>query len=385
MRPAVLALADGNHFWGRSYGYDKTAAGELVFNTAMSGYQEILTDPSYAGQIITFTYPHIGNTGINNEDSESAQIHAAAVVLREPSPIVSNYRAHSSLEEFLYEQKCTAITHIDTRCLTRLLRDKGCQNACIMHCQNKKDKQAVLKKAQEKAAALPPLRNRHWAQTVSSKKVIRWREGVWQPKAATKKMPSPFSRKKASPCIAVYDCGVKHNILRLLHNENCKVIRIPMKKRATEILRKYEPAGILISNGPGDPDVCQKSIEDIRFFLSKDIPLFGICLGHQLLGMACRLKTYKMKHGHHGANHPVKDLLSGQVIITSQNHNFAVSEDSLPNNIRITHRSLFDNSIQGIELLHKPAFSFQGHPEASPGPHDISYLFRKFADMAAHA
>ncbi len=458
---AVLALADGTCLWGKSYGYPAEAKGELVFNTSMTGYQEILTDPSYAGQIITFTYPHIGNTGINLQDIESQKIHGAAMVLREPSLLVSNYRAEDSLANYLYQQKCPAIAYVDTRRLTRLLRDKGCQNACIMSCPPKEDRDKIAKQAVAKASKLPPISNHDWAAQVSINKAKKWQHRAWRQAQESiaqspishayikeekedKKGPHPVPKStiligasgvegkgekgkkgdkedkggktdphpvpkstiligasgveekggkgekedkedKTAPHIVVYDCGVKQNILRLLKEQSCQVTYVPLGSKPAAVLKNYKPDGILISNGPGDPDVCQNMIANIRYFLARKIPLFGICLGHQLLGLAYGLRVFKMKHGHHGANHPVKDLTSGQVLITSQNHNFALSEESLNDNIRITHRSLFDNTIQGIELLDRPAFSFQGHPEASPGPHDLSYLFKKFVSMIKNA
>jgi carbamoyl-phosphate synthase small subunit len=350
--PALLALADGSLFSGFSIGVSGQTVGEVVFNTSITGYQEILTDASYASQIITFTYPHIGNVGVNPEDMESNKIWAAGLIIKELSPIVSNWRAQMSLPEFLHQQKIIGIAGIDTRRLTQILRDKGAQNGCIVT-GKKCDPDQAIKAAQ----AFPGLKGQDLAQVVSTKKITKWK----QP-------------KNPKYHVVVYDFGTKYNILRLLVERGCKVTLVPAKTPANKVL-ELKPDGIVLSNGPGDPAACKYAISNLKVLLKKDLPILGICLGCQLLALACGAKTVKMKFGHHGANHPVKDLKTNMVAITSQNHGFSIDEKSLPSCLEITHRSLFDNTIQGIKHKTKPAFAFQGHPEASPGPHDIIYLF----------
>ena len=354
--PAVLALADGTVFCGSSIGASGTTTGEVVFNTAMTGYQEILTDPSYQEQIVTLTYPHIGNTGINSDDNESNRIHAAGLIVRNLSLIPSNYRSTQSLSDFLIENNIIAIADIDTRKLTNILREKGAQNGCI--------KTGVDAKAAALSAAkvYPGLNGIDLAKVVSCEQIYEWQENT-----------APQNKKH----IVVYDFGVKHNILRSLANTGAKITVVPAQTAAKEIL-KLNPDGVLLSNGPGDPAACDYAIKNIQELLQQKMPLFGICLGFQLLALAVSAKTYKMKFGHHGANHPVKDLQTGKVFITSQNHSFSVDPKTLPSNTVITHESLFDGSLQGFELTDSPAFAFQGHPEAAPGPHDIHGLFEKF-------
>jgi carbamoyl-phosphate synthase small subunit len=356
-KPALLALADGNLFYGTSIGASGKTVGEVVFNTSMTGYQEILTDPSYAQQIITFTYPHIGNVGVNPEDMESNKVWAAGLIIRELSPIVSNWRAQQSLDEFLKQNNIIGIADIDTRRLTQILRDKGVQNGCIV------TGECDANEAIDTAKKFPPLAGQDLAKTVSTKQIIEW------------KPPSQFKYH-----VVVYDFGVKHNILHMLTDRGCRLTIVPAQYSASKVL-KLKPDGVLLSNGPGDPAACSYAIENIKILLENNIPLFGICLGFQMLALACGAKTIKVKFGHHGANHPVKDLKTGMVTITSQNHNFVVDEKSLPQDLQITHRSLFDNTLQGIQHKTKPAFAFQGHPEASPGPHDIAYLFDRFIDL----
>lgn len=367
---AVLGLADGLYLFGDAYGKIKATAGELVFNTAMTGYQEIITDPSYLGQIIVFTYPHIGNTGINDEDDESARIHAAGLALRNISPVISNWRARRSLEHFLNARNCAGISGLDTRLVTRHLRDHGCQNAAIIPFRKPSEARRAAKQAIAKARSHPSIKETNLARLVSGQG-----EELLAAGSSTSPAQSPLS-------ILVYDCGIKHNIMRSLARRNCRLIPAQMNMPAADLIKTHAPDGILVSNGPGDPAACTEAIANIRVFLRHRIPLFGICLGHQLLGLACGMEAVKMKFGHHGANHPVQDLKNGIILISSQNHNFTLNADERPANIRITHRSLFDNTVQGIELVDGPAFSFQGHPEASPGPHDGNYLFDKFTQMA---
>ena len=446
-RRAVIGLADGTHLCGYSYGYcpdinapdippqggntqggntqganaPRTKArtkanvppahtpptyigGELVFNTSMCGYQEIMTDPSYSGQIITFTCPHIGNVGVNDEDYESTRIHAAGLVFRNVSPLYSNYRATRSFEEFLIKNKCAAITNVDTRLLTRKLRDHGCQNSCIISFEGGDEEESkAAQQAIEQARRMPAIGSNNLAQLASCGDTQLWQEdlGDWShsesennseknsehnsesPSMESPPMESPpmESPSMESPHILVYDCGVKSNILRLLKEQGCKVTLVPYDCKAQDLINQHQADGVLISNGPGDPETCKKVIQDIKFFLQQSIPLLGICLGQQLLGIAVNAKSQKMKFGHHGANHPVRREKDNTVAITSQNHNFTLDEASLPSNIRVTHRSLFDNSIQGIELTDKPAIGFQGHPEASPGPHDITEVFTSFIQL----
>ncbi len=369
MRPALLALEDGSLFAGEAIGVPGRAVGEVVFNTAMTGYQEILTDPSYAKQIVTLTYPHIGNTGVNAEDMESARVFASGLVIRDLPPRVSNWRASASLPEFLRKHRVVAISGIDTRRLTRLLRQKGAQNGCIMAAEE--DGKIDRKAAIAAARAFAGLKGMDLAKAVTTKEPYLWEEGGWE---EGKGYRAAADRRFD---VVAYDFGIKRNILRMLVDRGCHVTVVPAKTSAEEALA-LRPHGIFLSNGPGDPEPCTYAIEAIRSFIGADLPVFGICLGHQLLGLASGARTIKMKFGHHGANHPVQELTSGRVMITSQNHGFAVDEESLPATLRVTHRSLFDGSIQGLERTDRPAFCFQGHPEASPGPHDISPLFDRF-------
>jgi carbamoyl-phosphate synthase small subunit len=372
MRPALLALEEGSLFPGEAIGISGQAVGEVVFNTAMTGYQEILTDPSYARQIITLTYPHIGNTGTNGEDMESAKVYAAGLVIRDVPPLSSSWRAASTLEDFLRKQKVVGIAGIDTRRLTRLLREKGAQNACIVAADagGKIDRKAAL----EQARAFAGLKGMDLAKVVSVKNAYDWSEGGWDLVGGYR--TAPATRFK----VVAYDFGVKRNILRMLADRGCAVTVVPARTSAAEVLA-MKPHGVFLSNGPGDPEPCTYAIEAIRDIVASGLPVFGICLGHQLLGLASGARTLKMKFGHHGANHPVQDLDTGRVMITSQNHGFAVDETNLPANLRITHRSLFDGTIQGLARTDQPAFCFQGHPEASPGPHDVSPLFDRFIHL----
>ncbi len=367
-QPALLALADGSVFRGLSIGADGITTGEVVFNTALTGYQEILTDPSYTRQIVTLTYPHIGNYGVNVEDVEADRIYAAGLVVRDVPRLHSNFRANQSLSEYLVSQNIVAIADIDTRRLTRILREKGAQNGCIM--AGRIDETEAL----EKARAFPGLAGMDLAQVVTSPATYEWNEGEWRLGAGY----VPRSQDKFH--VVAYDYGVKRNILRMLASRGCRLTVVPARTPAAEVLA-MNPDGVFLSNGPGDPEPCDYAIDAIREIVDKQVPTFGICLGHQLLALASGAKTVKMKFGHHGANHPVKDLESGRVAITSQNHGFAVDAATLPANIKTTHVSLFDNSLQGIARTDAPAFSFQGHPEASPGPHDVSYLFDRFIGL----
>jgi carbamoyl-phosphate synthase small subunit len=366
--PAVLALADGTVFRGVSIGADTSASGEVVFNTAMTGYQEILTDPSYCRQIVTLTYPHIGSVGVNPEDVESDRINAAGLVIRELPVQASNFRMTQSLQAYLREQAVPAIAGIDTRKLTRVLREKGAQNGCLM--AGEVDDGAAL----EKARAFPGLAGMDLAKVVSCQKPYEWQETEWVLGAGY------GQRSEALRHVVAYDFGVKRNILRKLASRGCRITVVPAQTSASDVLA-YKPDGIFLSNGPGDPEPCDYAISAIRTLLDANVPMFGICLGHQLLGLATGARSIKMKFGHHGANHPVQDVDTGKVMITSQNHGFAVDSDSLPENARVTHKSLFDGSLQGFERRDKPAFCFQGHPEASPGPHDVDYLFDRFVSM----
>ena len=371
-KSAVLALEDGSLFWGIAIGADGETSGEVVFNTAMTGYQEILTDPSYSRQIVTLTYPHIGNTGITPLDNESSSVHAAGLVIRDLPLIASNWRHQISLDDYLRRENVVAIAEIDTRRLTRILREKGAQNGCIVTGESRDsiDVDAALAKAR----AFPGLKGMDLAKEVTTEQPYEWTEGVWELETDTHQSVSkqPFH-------VVAYDFGVKQNILRMLAQRGCRLTVVPAKTPASEVLA-MNPDGVFLSNGPGDPEPCTYAIEAIRDVLETSIPVFGICLGHQLLALASGAKTEKMKFGHHGANHPVQDLDKGTVMITSQNHGFAVSEEGMPENVRATHKSLFDGSLQGIELTDRPAFSFQGHPEASPGPHDVACLFDRFID-----
>ena len=374
--PALLALEDGSLFRGESIGVDGHSAGEVVFNTAITGYQEILTDPSYCRQIVTLTYPHIGNVGTNPEDEESDDVYAAGLVVRDVPRVHSNWRARGDLRGYLRERKLVGIAGIDTRRLTRLLREKGAQNGCIVAGEAISDQQAI-----GLAGAFPGLKGMDLAREVSVRSAYAWHEGVWSLQAGHERRCDEGIRFN----IVAYDFGIKRNILRMLVDRGCRITVVPAQTPASEVL-KLNPDGIFLSNGPGDPEPCDYAIAAIRTLLDTDLPIFGICLGHQLLGLAGGARAVKMKFGHHGANHPVKDLDTGNVLITSQNHGFAVDEDSLPNNIRPTHRSLFDGSLQGIRWADRPVFGFQGHPEASPGPHDVRGLFDRFVGlMAANA
>ncbi len=377
VRPrALLALEDGSLFWGESIGAEGQSVGEVVFNTAIAGYQEILTDPSYHRQIVTLTYPHVGNVGVNAEDQESSRVWLAGLVIRDLARRMSSWRAQGTLSDYLRGQGIVAIAGVDTRRLTRLLREKGVQNGCVQAGGGIDGPVALAA-----ARAFPGLKGMDLAREVTTAHPYRWVEGMWK------------SRRGASPgsivrCpqdayhVVAYDFGVKHNILRLLVERGCRVTVVPAQTTASEAAA-LSPDGIFLSNGPGDPEPCDYAIGAIRQFLDRKLPLFGICLGHQLLGLAGGGRTVKMKFGHHGANHPVLELATGRVVITSQNHGFAVEEASLPFNVRPTHRSLFDGSLQGMEFADCPAFSFQGHPEASPGPHDIADMFDHFIDLMA--
>lgn len=373
--PAMLALEDGSIFRGVSVGSRGNTTGEVVFNTAMTGYQEVLTDPSYSRQMVTLTYPHIGNTGANAEDMESSAIHAAGLIIRDLPLLHSSWRAAESLQSFLERGKVVAIADIDTRRLTRLLREKGAQAGCIMTGENVDEAAAV-----RAARLFPGLKGMDLAKVVCTRTPYAWNEGsVWHDETTSAPL-HPSLRTSERLHVIAYDFGIKRNILRYLADLNIRITVVPAQTPATEVLAML-PDGIFLSNGPGDPEPCTYAIHAIRDFLMTDIPVFGICLGHQLLGLATGAKTLKMKFGHHGANHPVQDLRTGQVLITSQNHGFAVDEATLPVNVRATHRSLFDGSLQGIELTDRPAFSFQGHPEAAPGPRDVKPLFNHFLEL----
>jgi carbamoyl-phosphate synthase small subunit len=372
--PALLALADGSLFRGVAIGAEGETVGEVVFNTAMSGYQEILTDPSYSRQIVTLTYPHIGNTGCNSVDTESAQVHAAGLVIRDLPLAASNWRSEEALDAYLRRNRIVGIAEIDTRRLTRILRDKGAQNGCLVAGPDISEEAAIAA-----ARAFPGLKGMDLAKVVSVKERYGWREGSYDlDKTAFVTPPLRFR-------IVAYDFGIKRNILRMLVDRGCEVTVVPAETPASEVVA-LRPDGVLLANGPGDPEPCDYAIAAIRELIRTKVPTFGICLGHQLLGLAVGAKTIKMKFGHHGANHPVIDLDTGRVMISSQNHGFAVDEATLPSNVKATHRSLFDGSLQGIRLTDAPAFSFQGHPEASPGPHDVAGLFDQFiALMEARA
>lgn len=369
---ALLALEDGTLFVGESVGMAGEAVGEVVFNTAMTGYEEILTDPSYARQIVTLTYPHIGNTGVNAEDMESPRVYAAGLVIRDLPPRVSSWRAQHDLSTFLHDQKVVAISGIDTRRLTRLLREKGAQNGCLMAAApgRKLNKKAAV----QAARAFPGLKGMDLAKVVSTDSAYTWSEGGWQLGTGYRQAPVPRFR------IVAYDFGIKRNILRMLVDRGCALTVVPATTPANTVLAQ-RPDGVFLSNGPGDPQPCDYAIEAIARIVDAGIPTFGICLGHQLLALAAGARTVKMKFGHHGANHPVLEIDSGRVMITSQNHGFAVDDAGLPANLKVTHRSLFDDSIQGLAHVDRPAFSFQGHPEASPGPQDIIALFDRFIEL----
>ncbi|HZG22693.1 MAG TPA: glutamine-hydrolyzing carbamoyl-phosphate synthase small subunit [Herbaspirillum sp.] len=374
--PAVLALADGSVFQGFSIGAAGNTTGEVVFNTAMTGYQEILTDPSYNRQIVTLTYPHIGNTGVNREDVEASQIHAAGLIIKDLPRLLSNFRSQQSLSDYLKEGNIVAIAGIDTRKLTRILREKGAQNGAIVagEAASSFDVAVATAKALELARAFPGLAGMDLAKVVSTKKAYNWTETEWRLGRGYGQQITPKFH------VVAFDYGVKFNILRMLAERGCKVTVLPAQATAAEALA-LNPDGIFLSNGPGDPEPCDYAIAASKELIERGIPTFGICLGHQIMALASGAKTLKMKFGHHGANHPVQDLDSKQVMITSQNHGFAVDQATLPANCRVTHVSLFDGSLQGFERTDKPAFCFQGHPEASPGPHDIAPLFDKFVAM----
>ena len=371
--PALLALEDGSLFRGESIGVDGHSAGEVVFNTAITGYQEILTDPSYCRQIVTLTYPHIGNVGVNPEDEESDGVYTAGLVVRDVPRVHCSWRARDDLRGYLRERKLVGIAGIDTRRLTRLLREKGAQNGCLVAGEAISEEQAI-----GLAGAFPGLKGMDLACEVSVRSAYTWHESVWSLQAGYERRRDEGLRFN----IVAYDFGIKRNILRMLVDRGCRITVVPAQTPATEAL-KLNPDGIFLSNGPGDPEPCDYAIAAIRTLLDTDLPIFGICLGHQLLGLAGGARAVKMKFGHHGANHPVKELDTGNVLITSQNHGFALDEDTLPNNIRPTHRSLFDGSLQGIQWADRPVFGFQGHPEASPGPHDIRGLFDRFIELMA--
>ncbi|MDX1334800.1 MAG: glutamine-hydrolyzing carbamoyl-phosphate synthase small subunit [Gammaproteobacteria bacterium] len=373
-KPALLALEDGSLFRGESIGSIGQTTGEVVFNTALTGYQEILTDPSYARQIVTLTYPHIGNVGVNTEDEESSGIHAAGLVIRDLPPLLSNWRSEESLEDYLVRHNIVAISGIDTRRLTRILREKGAQNGCIVAGDNIDDQAAI-----EAARGFPGLKGMDLAKEVTTGNPYEWAQGTWSLKDGLPEAPHPIEENLPYHVVA-YDYGVKRNILRMLVDRGCRLTVVPAKTPASKVLA-MNPDGVFLSNGPGDPEPCDYAQDAIRELLEKEIPMFGICLGHQLLSLASGAKTIKMKFGHHGANHPVQDLESGKVMISSQNHGFAVADESLPSHLRATHRSLFDQSLQGVEHTDKPAFGFQGHPEASPGPHDVAPLFDHFIEL----
>ncbi|EJM71255.1 MULTISPECIES: glutamine-hydrolyzing carbamoyl-phosphate synthase small subunit [Gammaproteobacteria] len=373
-KPAILALADGSIFRGEAIGADGQTVGEVVFNTAMTGYQEILTDPSYAQQIVTLTYPHIGNTGTTPEDAESDRVWSAGLVIRDLPLVASNWRNTMSLSDYLKANNVVAIAGIDTRRLTRILREKGAQNGCIMAGDNISEEAAIAA-----AQGFPGLKGMDLAKVVSTKEKYEWRSTVWDLKTDSH---ATLEASELPYHVVAYDYGVKLNILRMLVERGCRVTVVPAQTPAAEALA-LKPDGVFLSNGPGDPEPCDYAIQAIKDVLETEIPVFGICLGHQLLALASGAKTLKMGHGHHGANHPVQDLDSGVVMITSQNHGFAVDEATLPGNVRAIHKSLFDGTLQGIERTDKSAFSFQGHPEASPGPNDVAPLFDRFINEMA--
>ena len=368
---AVLALEDGSVFRGTALGIKGTTAGEVVFNTAMTGYQEILTDPSYAKQIVTLTYPHIGNTGVNSEDNESEKVWASGLIIKDLPLLASNWRKEISLTEFLVGQKITAIADIDTRRLTRLLRDKGPLNGCIISSLDDTD---LASRAIDRAREFPGLKGMDLAREVSVEDSYIWEGGTWDIKVGYE------SNSRQEFNVVAYDFGVKRNILKMLSDRGCKVTVVPAMTSAADVLT-MKPDGVFLSNGPGDPEPCDYAINAAREFIKRRIPLFGICLGYQILALACGARTIKMRLGHHGANHPVQEISQGSVLITSQNHGFAVDQGSLPSTLKVTHKSLFDGSLQGLESQDSPAFGFQGHPEASPGPHDVGPLFDHFIEL----
>ena len=368
---AILALADGTVFRGIGIGATGSSVGEVVFNTAMTGYQEILTDPSYCRQIVTLTYPHIGNTGINREDCEAAKVHAAGLVIRDLPLAASNFRSEQTLSDYLKAENVVALAGIDTRKLTRILREKGAQNGCLTSGVTSADDE---EKSVAAARRFPGLAGMDLAKVVSTGEAYAWSEGEWR---LGKGHATPESSRFH---VVAYDYGIKRNILRMLVSRGCRVTVLPAQAQAAEALA-LNPDGVFLSNGPGDPEPCDYAIAAIREILARGIPTFGICLGHQIMGLASGARTVKMKFGHHGANHPVKDVETGQVLISSQNHGFAVDADTLPDTLRVTHVSLFDGSLQGMARTDVPAFCFQGHPEASPGPHDVAYLFDRFIKL----
>lgn len=370
---ALLALQDGSLFWGRSIGVDGMTAGEVVFNTAMTGYQEILTDPSYCQQVITLTYPHVGNVGANPDDEESPEIFASGLIVRDLPARHSSWRARESLSEYLLRRDVVALADIDTRRLTRILREKGAQNGCIM--TGELDAQAAL----EAARSFPGLKGMDLAKRVSTTEPFEWRETSGTLRGGYTR-DRQLNDGESGYRVVAYDFGIKRNILRILADHHCSVTVMPAQTPADEVLA-MSPSGVFLSNGPGDPEPCDYAIDAIRTIVDSGVPIFGICLGHQLLALACGARTEKMKFGHHGANHPVEELATGRVMISSQNHGFAVDEHSLPGNLEATHRSLFDGSLQGIHHKEMPAFGFQGHPEASPGPHDVAHLFDRFVEL----
>ena len=372
---ALLALADGTVFTGVSIGATGQTTGEVVFNTSITGYQEILTDPSYCQQIVTLTYPHIGNTGVNREDVEADRIHAAGLIIKDLPLLASNFRSEETLSQYLQREGTVAIADLDTRALTRLLRTKGAQNGCILALPaGEVITDAHRAQAVAAAQAAPNMAGQDLAKVVSATASYDWTQSEW-------KLGSGYGEQTAPKFhVVAYDFGVKKNILRMLAERGCKVTVVPAQTPAAEVL-KHQPDGIFLSNGPGDPEPCDYAIAAAKELIETGTPTFGICLGHQIMALASGARTFKMKFGHHGANHPVKDLDSGRVSITSQNHGFAVDEKSLPGNLRPTHVSLFDGTLQGLARTDKPAFCFQGHPEASPGPHDIGYLFDRFIDL----
>jgi carbamoyl-phosphate synthase small subunit len=377
--PAILALADGTVFIGNSIGATGSTTGEVVFNTAITGYQEILTDPSYCQQIVTLTYPHIGNYGVNEEDVEASKVHAAGLIIRDLPLVASNFRTTQTLAQYLHSQNTVAIANIDTRKLTRLLRTNGAQNGCIIGlAAGETATPALIDKAIAAARAAAPMSGQDLAKVVSVNQPYEWTQSEWH-------LGSGYGEQTAPKYhVVAFDYGVKKNILRKLAERGCKVTVVPARTSAAEV-KKFHPDGVFLSNGPGDPEPCDYAIEATRELIEAGYPTFGICLGHQIMALASGARTFKMKFGHHGANHPVKDLDNGRVSITSQNHGFAVDEATLPANLRPTHVSLFDGTLQGLARTDKPAFCFQGHPEASPGPHDIGYLFDRFTGLMDQA
>ena len=377
--PAILALADGSYFLGQSIGATGTTTGEVVFNTSMTGYQEILTDPSYRQQIVTLTYPHIGNVGVNDEDVESSKVQAAGLIIKDLPLLVSNFRAQRSLSDYLKAENTVAIAGIDTRKLTRILRTKGAQNGAIVGLPaGEQPTPARIDEALAAARNAPSMVGLDLAKVVSTQRPYDWNQTEWSIEGSFGTQDKPRFK------VIAYDFGVKKNILRMLAARGCAVTVVPAQTPASEVLAR-KPDGVFLSNGPGDPEPCDYAIAAARELIDSGTPVFGICLGHQIMALACGAKTYKMKFGHHGANHPVKDLQDGRVSITSQNHGFAVDEKTLPANVRATHVSLFDGTLQGLAYVDKPAFCFQGHPEALPGPHDVGYLFDRFMEKMAAA